>query len=226
MSDPDEHPRAMSPVPPDELVLAAIERASRHQARADPGVPVWAIFEHLAIRQRSGAARHVHTRLATMRAAGWIERSRRHGVSTWALTGVGVERLREALRAGQLPPLPESPQHRAWRRARVLATEEIDRFRGLLDERLRLARLALDAQPPPHSDTWLELAQELRRACQRLSSASYCLYEWAEPDDARADVDERVDPGDAELEPAERARRRARRAGRRNVRLWDGGPGA
>jgi hypothetical protein len=51
-----------------------------------------------------------------------------------------------------------------------------------------------------------------------MGSASYCLYEWAEPSDERADVDE--DAGDEALDPRERARRRALRAGRRNIRSW------
>ncbi len=226
MSDPDSHTSAPAPRPPDALVLAALERAARHQAREDPAVPVWAILEHLAIPRRSGAARHVGSRLAAMHAAGLLERSRRHGAQTWALTSAGARRLRQARGAGGLAPLPESPQHRAWRIARTAAAHEIERFRDALEERLRRASLTLESQQTPHSDTWLELADELQRAGRRLASASYCLYEWAEPDDAHVDADEHLDPADEVLEPAERAGRRARRAGRRNVRLWDEGRGA
>jgi hypothetical protein len=133
-----------------------------------------------------------------------------------------VRHLRRARRDGDgVPPLPESPQHRAWRNARTAAAEELERFRASLRERLRRAELLLDAEPPPHSDAWLELAQELQRACRRVASASHCLYEWSEPDDERPDVDQRSEPGDAELDEDERARRQARRAGRRNLRLWD-----
>jgi len=226
MSDPDSRTSATPPArPADELVLAALERAARHQAREDPAVPVWAILEHLAVPPRSGAARHVGTRLAAMHAAGLLERSRRHGAQTWALTDAGARRLHEARGAGGLAALPESPQHRAWRLAHTAAAHEIERFRDALHERLGRAGRTLESHAPPHSDAWLELAEELQRACRRLASASYCLYEWAEPDDARADVDERLDPADEALEPAERARRRTRRAGRRNVRLWDDLPG-
>ncbi len=85
----------------------------------------------------------------------------------------------------------------------------------------------LESHAQPHSDAWLELAGELQRATAGASaSASYCLHEWAEPDDARADVDEHLEPADDAFAPAERARRRTRRAGRRNVRLWDQPPGA
>ena len=79
----------------------------------------------------------------------------------------------------------------------------------------------LDAAPPPHSDAWLELGEDLRRDSRRLASAVHCLHEWSEPPDTRADLDERAEPADETLDPALAARRRARRAGRRNIRLWD-----
>jgi hypothetical protein len=219
---PDRHQHATrSALPPDELVLAAIERAARHQARDTTAVPVWAILDHLAASPRSAAARHVRTRLDVLRAAGWLEHSRRHSAPTWALTAGGQRRLRRARRAGELPALPESPQIRAWRHARIVAAQEIERFRAGMRELVARAALLLDAEQPPHSDAWLELAEELQRACRRLASASHCLYEWAEPDDARADVDEHLEPDDAQLDAGERAVRRARRAGRRNIRLWN-----
>ncbi len=222
MPDPDHEPRATAPdQPSDELVLAAVERAARHQARDTPAVPVWAILEHLSVPRRSAAARHVRSRLAVLHAAGRLALSRRHGVPTWALTGSGSQRLRRARRDGGVGPLPESPQHREWRNARTAASQEIERFREGLRERLAQAVLLLDAEQPPHSDAWLELAEELQRACRRVASASHCLYEWTEPDDESADVDEHVEPDDARLDEHERARRRARRAGRRNIRLWD-----
>jgi hypothetical protein len=213
--------------PSDELVLAAVERAGRHRAGQRmgdaPAIPVWAVLDHLAVSPRSAADRHVRSRLGVLRAAGWLERSRRHGVATWELTAAGRRRLQRARRAGGVPALPESPQHRAWQGARMAAAQEIERFRASLRERLDEATLLLDAAQPPHSDAWFELAEELQRGCRRLASASHCLYEWIEPDDLRADVDERVDAADERLDPAERARRRARRAGRRNIRLWDDG---
>jgi hypothetical protein len=222
MSMPHNHPSS-SPGerPSDELVLAAIERAALHDPRQAAAMPVWTILEHLGLSRRSGGARHVGARLEAMEAAGWLDRSRRHGVPTWALTDAGARRLREARGDGGLPALPESPQHRAWRLARVAAGQELERFRAGLHERLGEATGLLDADPPPHSDVWLELADELQRACRRVGSAGYCLYEWQEPDDDLRDVDERVDPADATLGEAELARRRARRGGRRSIRLWD-----
>jgi hypothetical protein len=226
MPNPDRDPRAMTAEPPsDELVLAAIERAGCHRARDTPAVPVWAILDHLAVPRRSAAARQVRSRLGVLHTAGWLERASRHGVPMWALTSSGLRRLRRARRADEDLQLPESPQHRAWRDARTAAAQEIERFHADLRGRVCEATLLLDADQPPHSDAWLELAEELQRACWRVASASHCLREWVEPDDTRADVDEHLDPTDDELAPAERTLRRARRSGRRNIRRWDDGPG-
>jgi hypothetical protein len=226
---PKEEPTMNTPadVIPDELVLAAIERAERHRARDTPGVPVWAITDHLDIPRRSGLARRVRARLDALEVAGSLERSRRHGVPTWALASAGRRRLQRARRAGNVPALPESPQHRAWRNARTAATQEIERFRPTVRDCLGEAALLLDADPPASSDAWFELGERLQRACRRLGSASYCVDEWAEPDDARADIDDHRDPADKGLDRAERARRSARRAGRRNISLWEtSAPGA
>src|SRR5664279_2463756 len=72
----------------------------------------------------------------------------------------------------------------------------------------------------PGSDAWFELAERLQRAARRLGSATYCLHEWMEPDDDRADIDDHVSPADLTLNPRERQQREARRVGRRNTRLW------
>lgn len=156
-----------------------------------------------------------------MATVGWLDRARRHGVPTWGLTDAGSRRVEGARRVGEPPALPESPQHRAWRLARVAAGQELERFRSALGERLGEAAELLQSDRPPHSDEWLKLADELQSACRRVGSASYCLREWAEPDDDLRDVDERLDPADATLAEAELARRRVRRSGRRNIRLWD-----
>ena len=107
-----------------------------------------------------------------------------------------------------------------WRRYDPYQVASIERFRA--DARAQIERGArmLDDETPGPSDAWLELAEALRRSCWRVASASHCLYEWEEPEDARADVDEREDPADRALDSAARARRRARRAGRRNIKLW------
>jgi hypothetical protein len=203
-------------------VLAAIERAALHRGKVPPAVPVWAILEHLALARRSAAARHVRSRLSALQDGGWLESSRSHGIATWALTSSGQGRLRRARRAGGLPALPESPQHRAWSNARTTAGQEIERFRASVREQLDEAMLLLAVDPPPRSDDWFELADALQRSCRRLGSASYCLREWPEPEDAHADLDDGLAPGDDALEHSELVRKRALRTGRRNVALWDG----
>lgn len=224
MPDPDRPHTTRAQAPSDALILAAIERAARHHPRGACAIPAWTILEHLGIRERSPGARHARSRLHALCAAGSLQQARRHGVVTWELTSLGLRRLRRAGRGGEDVLLPEAPQHRAWRIARTAAEQEIERFRADLDARLGHAVSLLDADEPPPSDAWFELAEQLRWACRRLASASYCLHEWSEPEDGRADVDEYLDPDDERLAPQERARRRARRAGRRNVRLWDEHP--
>jgi hypothetical protein len=203
-----------------ELVLAALERAERHRARQTPDVPGFAVLEHLGVRRRSAAARGVRAQLEVLLAEGSLRRSRRHGIQTWVLTAAGRRRLRRARDAGAVPPLPESPQHLAWREARTLAAQEIGRFERSFGECLAEGRRLLDAEPPPASDEWFAIGERLQRGAWRLGSAAHCLREWTEPDDSRADIDQLQGAADAHLDPAERGRRRARRVARRNIRLW------
>jgi hypothetical protein len=206
--------------PSDALILAALERAARHRARPTQAVPVWAIYEHLAVPRRSAAARHVRVRLDVLLAAGRLEHSRHHGVPSWQLTSSGIRQLRQARRAGTVAALPDSPQHRAWRDAQIAAAQEIGRFRGSLSEALDEAHSLLGMDVPAHSDAWFELAERLQRACWLVGSASYCLREWDEPQDARPDIETHLEPGEERLAQEVRARRRYRRVGRRNIRLW------
>lgn len=221
MSSKRQTPSSTGPQPPcDALVLAAVDRASRHGPGDGRSAPPWAILDHLAIAHRSAHARHVRARLAALLAAGLLERSRRHGVWSWGLTDAGRAQLRAARRSPNAQQLPEAPQHRAWREARTLAAHEIDRFSHELAARLHDAQALLDGPQPPPSDRLFQLGQELRLACRRLGAAAYCLYEWPEPVDQRADHDSRLEPGEERLPPGERELRRALRAGRRNLRQW------
>lgn len=211
----------------DVLTLAAVERAVRHE-RTGPqrAVPAFAVYEHLGVSSRSRAGRCVRAQLAALDGSG-LSRGKRHGVETWELTRAGKRRLSRLRAKGELPELPESPQHRAWREARALAEQRIGGFwHMLLDDVQRahdlLARPAVPGRS--ESDVWFELGERLHRESRRLASATYCLSEWCEPDDARADVDHHTDPGDRALDAKERAKRQARRAGRRNTRLWDSDP--
>ncbi len=194
---------------PDVTVLAAIDRAERHRGR--PGVPVWLIFEHLGIPRRS---RRVRAQLQALVQDGAIEQRRAHGVDIWALAPSGHRRLQGAGRVD----LPESPQHCQWRNARTLAAQEIERFRTMMCDAITEASALLS--DTPGSDVWFELAGRLQGAAWRLGSATYCLHEWMEPGDDQADIDDHVSPADLTLDPRERHQRQARRAGRRNTRLW------
>lgn len=207
----------------DVLILAAIDRAIRHRAR-DGGVPVWVILDHLSLPRRS---RRAVAQLDTLEAAGSIVRSRQHGRTVWALTSTGRRRLQRARRAGTVPVLPESPQHREWREARTLAEQQIAGFRKDLHDQAESALWLLDSprllgQPTPvESDAWFMLGELLQRACTRLASATHCLSEWAEPDDAHADIDDGLEPAERNLDARTQARLRSKRAGRRNPRNWE-----
>lgn len=146
---------------PDALILAAIDRAARHWQPRRVEVSKSEIYNHLAISSRSGPARHVHRRLTAMEAAGILQRSRRYGLVVFSLTSTGRHHLRGAQSAGEVA-LPESPQHRAWRRARSLAGQEIERFRHEFRACLVDAIGLLEADPPVVSDAFFELAEPLR----------------------------------------------------------------
>ncbi|HSZ13094.1 MAG TPA: helix-turn-helix transcriptional regulator [Solirubrobacteraceae bacterium] len=219
------------------LVLAAVERAQRHSGSGAEGVPVWEVLGHLDIKRRTKRARRVRGLLGELEESGSLKCSRRRSVSVWTLTGRGRRRLSRARRAGRLPVLGESPQHRRWREARGLAERRIEGFRGelldLVEHAEELLAIPAPASPAPDgqgaalgvcSDVWFEVGERLQRACGRLGSASYCLWEWREPEDSRADIDDLGGLGDEVLDARRRAVRRARRGGRRNTLLWDSHP--
>jgi DNA-binding transcriptional ArsR family regulator len=203
---------------PDALILAAVARAARHWPR-DGEVSKGDIYDHLAIPSRSGPARHVHRRLAALEAAGMVERSRRNGVVVFSLSSVGRRGVERARRSGEVV-LPESPQHREWSRARSLAGQEIERFRFEFRTYLLNAIGLLSAEPPAASDAFFELAEPLSFQCRRLGSATYCLDEWAEPDDQTPDVDDCLQPAERDLPRKRRIQLYSMRNGRRSTWLW------
>lgn len=195
---------------PDAMILAAIERAALHRGR--PGAPIWLILEHLGLPRRT---RRVRPQIRALTEADALATSRVRGVQLWSLTARGRRQLRRAGDVG----LPESPQHQAWRAARALAEQEIERFRSAMADVLAEATALLDGSGS--SDGWFEMANRLRTAAWRLgSAATYCLWQWSEPTDDCADVDDHTMPGDELLDDDERARCRHRRVGRRNTTLW------
>jgi hypothetical protein len=204
-------------------VLAALRRAAAHTQSADGAVSTRQMLEHLALAPRSPGARSARAALARLVAAGDVAGSRRHGVPVWSLTASGRTRLERTQRTAGAPQLPESPQHREWRRAHTAAALEIERFREALRASLHEGEALLEC-PGAGSEAWLELAERLRRRAWLVGSASHCLYEWAEPDDEHVDIDIDIDAdrtGDAGDTRGGGGRATAR-AGRRNIRLWAG----
>jgi DNA-binding PadR family transcriptional regulator len=207
------------------IVLAAVDRAVRQRPfppfGGPPGATLGEILAHLDVGRRSGTARAVRQTLAALADEGQVEHGRRRGVAVFALTTRGRRRLERARRAaGGSLPLPESPQHRAWREARELAASELPVLTDRLREAVADTRARLGSDAEGRSDDWLELAERLRASARGVGSALYCLQEWPEPDEAGPDVDDLREPGDETMEPEARTRLRQLRTGRRNPRTW------
>jgi DNA-binding PadR family transcriptional regulator len=174
-------------LPSSELVLAALERAQVHHDQ--PSVSQASVKRHLDLPHTGWTTRQLRPTWDALEAASLIERSKRSGIRTWALTPKGRKRLEAVRQAGKLGPLPESPQHRAWREAQVAASERIGEFQTHLRDELTATIGLLDAGEQPSSE-WYDIVKRLAGACKRLASATYCLHEWAEPNDAHADIDD------------------------------------
>jgi hypothetical protein len=200
---PTKKPSPEGPPSP-ELVLAAIQRANRHRPGERAGVLRSTVKEHLGLSRDGGSTRRLLPVWDALHADGQIEYSRRHGMDLWALTTAGMQRLRAAQRSGTPLPLPESPQHRNWGQGQRAAREHDGRLRHELRAALAETAALLDAKPRPGSDAWYAQSRRLQAACCRMGSATHCLDEWPEPDDARPDV------------APERYR------GRRNFHCWAG----
>jgi hypothetical protein len=203
----------------DVVVLAAVERAVLHYGRPD-GVPLWNVAEHLGFRSGSWTTRRLRPQLEALRTEGLLTRSRRRGLDVWALSGKGGALLASARVEEEMVELPESPQHRLWRHLRAEAGGRIDRFDGELGEALVQAE-EMRGREWPSSDEWFELAERLHRLCRGLGGMTYCLREWAEPQDVRPDRDKLLDPDDERLPPAAQQHLRILRSGRRRLRDLD-----
>jgi hypothetical protein len=171
----------------DAVVLAAIERAARHEQLE--GVQWSRIVEHLGFVHGPWTTRSLRPQVDTLIAAGLVERSVRHGSDVWGLTRAGRVRLAHIGVAGDAVELPEAPQHRKWRHAQVEASSRIEVVREHLRRTLEDATVLLDGGDAD-SEAWFEMSARLQEQCKRLGCATYCLHEWAEPDDSNADVDE------------------------------------
>lgn len=183
MDAEDQELRPFEPVP-DLLVLAAVERAELHTRK---GVRHQEVAAHLGFLSGSATTRRLRPQLESLREVGSLGKGRRYGQDQWTLTSEGSSRLAAARRDGEVGELPESPQHRLWRRARKVAEERYDDFRTLAFVTLEAAEKAAEPAAGADSETWFELSIRLGAALWLMGSVTYCLREWPEPEDARAD---------------------------------------
>jgi hypothetical protein len=185
-------PGELGPYQPvsDALVLAAIDRAQRHNPNGyDEGV-LWShLAEHLGFLHAPATTFKLRPQVARLRATGLIERRKARGYTLWRLTRNGRQQLTSAGDNHEDLSLPEAPQHRLWREAQTLAGERIDGLREQLRDTLSQASSLLGSERGGDSEAWLELSGRLLSQCDRLASATYCQREWPEPDDAHADID-------------------------------------
>jgi hypothetical protein len=218
----ERHETKAMEIPADETLLAAIRRAALHDPRGRGRAPIWTLLEHLDIPRRTLRARSFRARLLALERRGWLEQRSTRGIPMWALTSSGTRRLKRSERAGFEITLPESPQHRTWREARTLATQEIERFAERVRASTAEAALLAQSDRPEEvmSDRWLELGARMARDVRLLASAQHCLREWPEPGEDSADVDTLSSPGDEQLGHDRLRALRALRAGRRNTLMW------
>jgi DNA-binding transcriptional regulator PaaX len=186
--------------PSDDLLLAALDRAERHQCREGQGVLLVTLKAHLGLPHHSGTTLRLRPQLARLQTAGLIERTRHLRLILWRLTGSGHARLDDARLTDELA-LPESPQHQQWATAQLMAGQRIADLRADMRQTLDEAMAMLD-DPATSSDAWFALVHRLKDACWRLAAATHILNEWAEPNDAHPDIDTHP------------------QRGRRNIQAW------
>jgi hypothetical protein len=183
---PEQKPTP-APTPSKELLLAAIDRAYRQRRQPDAdGVSLAAIKEHLDLPHNGATTIRLRPLRQQLEAEHLIAHERRKGKETWHLTGAGQIHLADA----GPHELPESPQHTRWREARTAASQRITGFRGELRGALDEAIALLEADHEADSAAWFEASERFYQAGRLFASAIYCLREWAEPDESRADMDE------------------------------------
>jgi hypothetical protein len=169
----------------DVLLLAAIDRAERHEQ--SEGAPRWVILEHLGLQVGSaantGLLREPMKRLLD---AGKITKANRHGHHVWGLTPAGRRSLSRLRTSGTSPVLPEAPQRRIWREARAKAAHEIRPARQQLRGMLKLAG-ALLRDDEANVEQWQQMGRDLAKQCSVIATATFSLREWEEPHDTRSD---------------------------------------
>jgi hypothetical protein len=180
------------------LLLAAVDRAALHGegrsvrrvgtragAKERIGVPIFFVARHLGYPPGTRIRRQLRKRLEEATENGWLECLDSSDPTVWALTPKGRQAL--ARHQGRVSAatraLPESPQHEAWREARRVAEVQIAELRDRLRSALEESSVAAGKEST-ESAVWLRLAD----ASRCLGGATYCLFEWLEPDDAKGDA--------------------------------------
>jgi len=187
-------------VPDAILLLAAVDRAARHGhgrtlrpigQRKDKGriaVPIFSVASHLGYAMGTRTRRRLNSQLDEATEKCWLEVVDGPGPVVWTMTSKGRRTL--ARNQGKVfaatRALPESPQHQTWREALDVAGVQIEELRAHVREALDECSMVAGSEST-ESAVWLRLAD----ASSRLGAATYCLFEWHEPDDAQVDVEPR-----------------------------------
>jgi hypothetical protein len=200
----------------DELVLAAVDCAQCHDEHGREDVALAQIVAHLGFVRTGWTTRQLRPRLDALITNGLLVAGRRQGFDVWSLTDAGRAHLEAARQTGPIRELPESPQHRAWRHVRASAAEVVEPLRASARAGAEEALGLLDARQRVRSDAWLLLAARLGKVYRQLGLATHCVYEWLEPDDAHADIDDYKDPADQQLDRDAHGRLRSLRRYRRS----------
>ncbi len=157
----------------ENLVLAACERAQRHDTARGAPVTLSRIAEHLGFARGAYTTRQLGPLVGALERAGALERSRAYGAERWGLTTAGRRRLRRTRAAGKQLALAEAPQHREWRQKHTTAAEGIEDYRERMREALQEAVELLEDERSD-SGAWRAMAKRLHARAQLLSSAIYC----------------------------------------------------
>lgn len=178
----------------DERLLLAIGRVRDHGVPSDEGRLHRArIAEHLGFAHSSATTKLLRPQLEAMESEGLLEAVRRRGADYWRLTPKGSRRVTSLRKSNGSESLPESPQHREWRRAKEVAEtylpEIMEDLEADLEKGLELRNSSF------HSFAGGEVSlSDVRRLGVRLNdhfslfaTGLYCLFEWPEPSDAKRD---------------------------------------
>lgn len=165
-------------------VLAAVERAQRHADRSITTMSPSTSASCAAARPPDACAPSSKRCAWTARSPPSATTKPSSGPSPRAAAvGLGAARRR-----GALDPLPESPRHRTWRRAREEAATRLERICGSVLAALEEADEVTGGSESPRR--YFEVSKRLGHEFWRLGVAIHCLREWPEPDDSRRDVDD------------------------------------